>query len=81
MNPRSGWQARSPGCNPGKTLPLHPARPAAVDGGWPGGANLELTRIRWWRVQSDADHRLTWLHPNGDEDQPPLQPLTGITNY
>ncbi|MBI4748453.1 MAG: hypothetical protein HY774_08175 [Acidobacteria bacterium] len=40
MNPRSGWQARSPGCNPGKTLPPHPARPAAAYGGWPGGEKV-----------------------------------------
>ncbi|MBI4748510.1 MAG: hypothetical protein HY774_08465 [Acidobacteria bacterium] len=62
-------------------MPPHPARPAAAyGGGWPGGGNLELTRIRRWRVQSDADHRLTLLHPNGDENQKTRQSLTGITD-
>ncbi|MBI4752302.1 MAG: hypothetical protein HY774_27755 [Acidobacteria bacterium] len=69
LSPGTGCRlvAQGESSSPGNLVIPHPfpAQPAAVGGGWLGGGNLDLTCIRWWRVQSDADHRLTLLHPFG----------------
>ncbi|MBI4752613.1 MAG: hypothetical protein HY774_29325 [Acidobacteria bacterium] len=44
---------------------LPPGQPPPMAAAGRVGKILDLTHIRWWRVQSDADHRLTLLHPFG----------------
>ena len=51
LPPETGWRGAL----------SRPAR--APSGRGPGGNPIELASLRWWRVQSHADHRLSLLHP------------------